>query len=461
VRAQGGGPDSAVAEVARAGGADTAAHRAGGDAGSSIEARLEELDQKIRVLQRLRELEREAAATRAREAPTFTAGAQGFALRSADGAFQLRFRGYTQSDGRFFRRDDTHAATSTFLTRRVRPIVEGTLYRNIDFRVMPDFGGGAAALFDAHVDVRVGAGLALRAGKQKPPVGLERLQSATDLLFVERGLPTNLVPSRDVGVQLHGDLRGGALQYQLGVFNGAPDLANGEGDSGNDKDVAARVLVQPFASRGPAALRGLGVGVAGTRGAHRGLATAPALAAYRSPAQQAVFGYRANGQAAGTTIADGEHARLAPQGYLHVGRLGLLGEYVLSRQEVRRDSSVRALTHAAWQLAASWVLTGEKPSPRGVAPRKPFDPATGQWGALEAGARIGRLTMDGDAFPRFADPDRAVREADSWGIALNWYLARGIRVQANYERTAFAGGAPNGGDRRPERAILTRFQVAF
>jgi hypothetical protein len=79
--------------------------------------------------------------------------------------------------------------------RRARPIFEGTLWRIFDFRIMPDFGGGTSALFDGYVECRFSKALRVRAGKFKPPLGLERLRSATDLDFVERGAPTSLAPS--------------------------------------------------------------------------------------------------------------------------------------------------------------------------------------------------------------------------------------------------------------------------
>ena len=41
---------------------------------------------------------------------------------------------------------------------------------------------------------------AVTAGKFKVPVGLERLQSANDIRFVERAFPTSLLPNRDLGV---------------------------------------------------------------------------------------------------------------------------------------------------------------------------------------------------------------------------------------------------------------------
>jgi hypothetical protein len=58
---------------------------------------------------------------------------------------------------------------------------------------MPDLGGIAPTIFDAYWDGKFVPQFTVRAGKFKPPIGLERLQSATDIAFAERGLPTNLV----------------------------------------------------------------------------------------------------------------------------------------------------------------------------------------------------------------------------------------------------------------------------
>ena len=197
----------------------------------TLEERVEELDQKIRVLDRKTELEKEQAAEKAKTAGTATAGRDGFSLRSADGNFQLRLRGYVQADGRFFLDDEERPGVDTFLLRRVRPIFEGTLWKNFGFRIMPDFGGGQTALQDAYLDIRFNPAIQLRAGKFKPPVGLERLQSGSELLFVERALPTNLVPNRDVGIQLGGDVATGGLAWAVGVFNGVTDGGSGDNDT--------------------------------------------------------------------------------------------------------------------------------------------------------------------------------------------------------------------------------------
>lgn len=420
----------------------------------TAEERLDRLEQEIRILKRLRELEQDSLTALARSAPRLTAGAEGFSLRSADGRFQFRARGYFQADGRVFPNDVPGAATNSLFLRRARPILEATIHHRFDLRLMPDFGEGRATIYEAYFDLRLGPEVAVRAGKFKPPVGLERLQSATDLRFAERGLPNNLVPNRDIGLQVSGDLAGGVAAYALGMFNGVPDYGFGDGDAGDDKDVAARVFFQPFV-RAAGPLQGLGVGAAASTGIERGTAAAPGLPAYRTPGQQVFFRYRADGTAPNTTVADGARRRIAPQGYFHTGPLGLLAEYTFSSQEVRRDTAALArLTHRAWQVAASWFLTGERASYRAVAPRRPFDPATGGWGAVEIAARHSVLAIDPNAFPAFANPDAAARSARAWALGVNWHLARSVKLMVDYERTSFAGGAA-------EHFFVTRLQTAF
>jgi phosphate-selective porin OprO/OprP len=424
----------------------------------TLEEKVQELDQKIRILQRQDELDKEAAAEKAKTATTATSGRDGFSLRSADGAYQLKIRGYVHFDGRFYQSDDERPATDTFILRRVRPIFEGTVFKIFDFRVMPDFGGGTTVLQDAYLDARFSPKIKVRAGKFKPPVGLERLQSATDILFVERGLPTNLVPNRDLGVQLFGDLARGNVSWAAGVFNGVPDGANGDLDNNDGKDYAARLFFQPFlADNGP--WKGLGFGVAASTGDQEGTLTSTSLAGYRTPGQQTFFSYRSDATAAGTVIADGERFRLSPQGHLYHGPFGLLAEYVISRQEVRRADVTAELENTAWQAEASWVFGGE-PTFRAVSPKKPFDREAKTWGAFEIKARYGRLEIDDDTFPLFANPASAASAAEEWGIGLNWYLNRNLRVDLDYERTQFEGGAATG-DREDESVLLSRFQIAF
>jgi phosphate-selective porin OprO and OprP len=425
----------------------------------SLEGRVADLDQQLRILQRLRELAADSAVAAAKEKVTATASAKdGFSLKSADGKYMLRFRGYFQSDGRLFPSTETVGGVNNLLIRRARPILEATVGRYFDFRLMPDFGGTSPAIFDAYWDGKFVPQFTVRAGKFKPPVGLERLQSATDIAFAERGLPTNLVPSRDVGLQVAGDLSDGLFAYQVGVFNGVPDLANGGDDLSNAKDFAARIFVQPFRA---GILRGLGVGVAGSTGLERGSAATPALPTYRTPGQQTFFRYNSSPTTpANNVFANGKRTRLSPQGYLYTGSLGLLGEYVVSRNEVTQAGVTAELEHSAWGTTGSFYLTGEKAGFRSPGPRKPFDLKEGGFGALELVGRYGELALDEASFPTYATATASAQKAKAWGLGINWHFTRAVKIAVNYERTTFRGGSP-AGNREPENAVITRFQTSF
>jgi phosphate-selective porin OprO and OprP len=429
------------------------------DTTPSLAQRVDELDQQIRILNRVRELTADSAAAAAKDRQSATANAKdGFSLKSADGKYALRFRGYLQSDGRFFPSNEVTPAVDNLLIRRARPIIEATVGRYFDFRLMPDFGGTSPAIFDAYWDGKFAPEFTIRAGKFKPPIGLERLQSATDILFAERGLPTNLVPSRDLGLQLAGDFSEGLLVYQIGVFNGVPDLASGGDDLSDAKDFAARVFVHPFKS---GSFRPLGFGIAGSTGFERGSPTASGLPSYRTPGQQTLFRYNSSTTTpAGNVFANGKRTRISPQGYFYSGPLGLLGEYVISKNEVSRADATAELEHTAWQAEGSFFLTGEKNSFRSPTPKKPFDLKEGGLGAVELVARYGQLALDPASFPTYATLTSSVQKAKAWAVGINWHFTRAVKVAVDYERTTFTGGAADG-DREAENAVITRFQTSF
>jgi phosphate-selective porin OprO/OprP len=417
----------------------------------SLEERLKELEQESRITERLRELDQELAQQ------VVGAGSEGFFLRSADRAFEIRLRGYLQMDGRFFF-DNSNNATqpnpNILEIRRARPIIEGILFRYFDFKFMPNFGQGQTTLVDGYLGFNYWPQFQIRAGKFKPPVGLEMQQSATDTLFIERGLPINLLPNRDIGLQLYGDVLEKRLTYQVGVFNGARDnTTTTDFDENNGKDFVARIFALPFLNHSIDWLKGLGIGIGGSYGSTKGQ-----LSTFRIPAQGNggidFFTYRK-----GVTAA-GDRFRISPQLYYAWGPFGLLGEYAYNSQEVQKEIALDALDHRAWQLAASYVLTGENASFKGVKPRRDFNPAQGAWGALELKARYNELHVDSNAFPIFADPTRSAHNIQAWAIGINWYPTPNIKAMLDYEEGYFKGGATSG-DRATERVLMTRLQLAF
>ena len=93
---------------------------------TELKKQLDELDQKIRVLQRLQEIDKEAAAAKAKETPSVGAGKEGFYIRSGDNAYSIRLGGNIQLDTRWYPDKTTPigGTTDQFLLRKVRPVIE-------------------------------------------------------------------------------------------------------------------------------------------------------------------------------------------------------------------------------------------------------------------------------------------------------------------------------------------------
>lgn len=438
------------------------------------------LEEKVRALES-KEIAAEAAAVeKARHASVLSMGGNGFEIRSADTNFVLRFRGILQVDARAFIDDHPLAtANGSFLIRRARPILEGTVFRDLDFQLMPDFAGASPQLFDAWLNYRFRPELQLRAGKMRGPVGLENLLLDSQLLFNERSLVTDLVPSRNLGFQLGGDIAHGAVSYAIGVFNGDGDgRLSSNSDFGENNVFGGRLFFQPFKASNLASLRGLGFGLGGSfsqvssNAAALPGTTGGTWPGYYTAGQQQFFAYN---PVLGPVVADGVHWRLSPQATYTHGPLGLLAEYAISHQRVLNSATFLAadLEHTAGQLSAMWVLTGEPASFTGITPKYPFDPLSGGWGAWQLVGRVSQLDIDPLAFHGFANPATSAQSAASWSLGLNWWLNRHVRVLTSFSQTLFEGGgqvnaldpaanaAPATATAQNEKVIFTRVQLAF
>ena len=423
-----------------------------GSGGSpTLEERVDELDQQIRILQRLRELAADSAATAAKDKATRPTPARTASTSS-------RPTGTTPSGS---------AATSRATGGSSRAASRADHRQPADPPGAPDPRGDRRPVLrlPPHAGLRrrlahdlrrllgreVRPAFTVRAGKFKPPVGLERLQSATDIVFAERGFPTNLVPSRDIGLQVAGDISEGVLAYQVGVFNGVPDLANGGDDLSDAKDFAG-ARVRPAVQGGHAARVSASASAAST-GFERGSTADTGLPAYRTPGQQTFFRYRSRPRRPPTPSSPTASApRLSPQAYFYTGPLGLLGEYVISRNEVTRSWRRRPeLDHKAWQATGSYFLTGEKAGFRSPAPKKPFDLKEGGFGAVELVARYGELDARRGLVPglRQSGPERA-RRPKAWGVgsqlALHPRGQGGGELRAHHLHRRRRHGRPRAGE---------------
>ncbi|MGH8626669.1 MAG: porin [Gammaproteobacteria bacterium] len=198
-----------------------------------------------------------------------------------------------------------------------------------------------------------------------------------------------------------------------------------------------------------------------------GSVDSPNLPNYRTSGQQRFFTYR------DTTFSNGERLRLSPQGYYYYGPFGILWEYVNVAQDVARDvdgvAGTDELDHDAWQVALSYVLTGEESTYRGVKPNRSFSFQSGTYGAFELKARYSELSLDEDTFAgaddSFADGTSAAEAAQAFAVGLNWYLNQNVKLVLDYEQTMFDGGrggtADGPKDLEDEKVVLGRLQLYF
>lgn len=370
----------------------------------------------------------------------------GFFLQAPNGDFRLALGMVAQTDGRFAL-DTPKPITNTFTIRKARPIFAGRVAKYFDFRVVPDFGNGTTVVQDAYFDVRFSPAFRVRSGKDKTPIGYELLIGDANLLFPERALASSLVPNRDVGIQVQGDLVGARFSYAAGVFNGVADGSSSstDVDTNNAKDLAGRIVVQPFRTRTPdGALNGLGFQIGASHGQQAG-----ALPSFRTSVGQTYYSYAAG------AAASGDRTRLTPTVFYYYKSIGVFAEYFRSAQPITLAALQTDVVNQAWEISGSFLLTGEAASAGTTRPRNVFDPPNGKWGALQVVARYTELAVDRAAFTAGLAGAGASRVAESFTAGLNWYPAAYIKYYATFERTAFSG------TRATENVILFRTQLAL
>jgi phosphate-selective porin OprO/OprP len=449
-------------------------------------ASYDEVEQLARISARKHELLEEQAEKRAKEAPRIGVDDKGFSLGLPDKSYVLKVRGLLQADGRFFADSDTLQANDTFLIRRFRPALDGTLFSIADFRFTPEFAGSAVTILDAYVDLHPREWIRLRVGKFKAPIGLERLQSDADLPLLERALDQNLSSQRDVGVQLWGDVLGGVVNYAVGIFNGAADTTAADTDINHAKDFQGRLFVQPFKLEALKELGNLGIGIAAGTGNRKGVlptavnglaipsvAAQTGLAPFRTAGQRTFFTYLAPANdttGIGTVFAHERTTHINPQLYYYYGPVGLLAEYVWLKQGVQKGANIAELTQKSAHATVSFTIGGTE-GYDGATPEDPFDPAHGHWGALQLAARVGWLDIDDATFPNFANATASASSAKAYAGGVTWVPRRSLHLAVNFEQTRFDGGAagpPAMGstaattaNRATENLFLGRAQVNF
>lgn len=418
-----------------------------------------------------------------------------FILQTDDGTYLLKIRGNLHLDTRLYQGDACGAPDSVDI-RRARFDLQGRLHGFLAFRVQPEFAGNPY-IRNAWVDAEIASWLHLRAGQMKVPFSSSWATLDNNVNFVERGTSTPIYPFFDRGALLWGELPGGALIYNLGVYTGAGvDIDTGSGDIDDHKDLAIRLFFQPFVSSDSEALRRLYLVAEGTWGWMSAPTRRHETGGLRSANYEtAIWRWRTE-QVIGTDgrttdrVSAEIDTRFRLGGELHyqVGPVTFSAEYLevqyrgismyhdlwrgSSRSEhdlvVRYDGAVRSVS--AW---ASWYLTGESKrlTNAGWKTAKPDEPVgSGGAGAWEILGRYSRTWTSHNLFRTWQVDGRAgtpgegtsvqlavldgAHEVHELSLAVCWTVTSMLRIQLS-DVFLWAPSEDRDGDGRNDNWLLS------
>lgn len=392
---------------------------------------------------------------------------EGYKVTSPNKDFSAQVGARAELDAAFYNDDKTDFSDGTEM-RRVRLTVNGTVFKDWDYKVEADFAGATqggstnnVTVTDAFLRYNGLQPLSFTAGNFKVPFSLEAVSSGKYTTFMERGLPFAFLNLRLLGgmVSTNGDNWTAAV----GAFGDSVTTQNND-DEG--KGVAGRVTWAPIARRD----RVLHAGLGGQWRKPGQVATGTRLETvrFRSRPESNIIndaGEESSGITAGTKRFGRSSGRLVDTGNIDgdvdhhtlfggelagvYGPLSLQAEYI--RADVSRDIG-RDLAFDGYYVYGSWFLTGESrnyKADKGVFdilyPEKPFRLRGGGLGAWELGLRFSSIDL--------SDENIDGGEEQNVTAGLNWYPNAFVRLMANYVHVLDIEGGAHAGE------VLDAFQV--
>jgi phosphate-selective porin len=390
---------------------------------------------------------------KASEVPPATAGWNGehFFLRSSDGQFTIMPVGYV--DGQYTVYGNQYGTPpDSFSITRARFGFQGNYGKQLDYGLMIETIS-SPTVRDAYLDFKPWKAFSIEGGQFKVPFSLEVGSADTAVEFYNRSIISVLYPDaggafRAPGLEFHGELPGGIMEYWLGAFNGEGLLASG---TTNEPEIVGRVRFSPFKNTDIDLLNGFGFGGSYEHSRSRGLTTSELSysGALNDGAYTIIPQFRINGNVNryngffswldGPVGIRGEYAHLA-QDRADIGSLATGGIGFLSQPPV---------TGEGYYVSATYFLTGETaplnalPRVRHpvIGPNSPGESGTPGWGAWALKFRYSRLIGDApgsacDATTIPACPITPVISApfyehtDQFTFGVNWYLNYWVLVKS-------------------------------
>jgi phosphate-selective porin OprO/OprP len=330
------------------------------------------------------------------------------------GLLQIQADGGDRGDARWTNDNDR------FYLRRARLNATGRFLEEFDFRLEMDLAGSLAnssglraQLTDGYINWNRYAAANVRTGQFKTPFGFEQLYGDPRLLTLERSLVNDrLTLSRQIGVQIGGDLLEKRVTYAAGAFNGN-SVNNNFND--NDKfDLVGRVAGVPWQGRLFGDAAAWSIGVDGFTADDTALALSSDLGLDSTPATADRDG-----------IFSGERRGFGADTQLVAGRFELWAEYLRSRFE-----PVNAIPKPRFEAAGGYVQASFFVIPKRVqivVKRETFDP---------------RDDVEKD-------------QTDTSTLGVNWYLkGHDLKLMLDYLRV-------KAGTLESQDKVLARVQIIF
>ena len=411
--------------------------------------------------------------------PPVVAGWNGehFFIKSSDGKFQMQPYGYFQSDYRAYSGDGTPA--NTFVMRRARFGFQGNYGTRYTFSVLADAAASNGLILrDLFLNAQVKPEFQVQIGQFKEPFAQETLTGATNLDFVERSLASLLYPSastayRSPGITLHGDIKGGVVQWWGAAFNGKGILT---ANTTNQPEIIGRLRFYPWRKKKDNILQGFAFGGSIGYGRTCGICNEFSFNAAIPDAAYSFFpSFRLNGP---TERYNGEVT------WVH-GPWAVRAEYDQLNQFRRNVGSEQSdnlgfvslpgIVAKAGYGQITYLLTKETRPENGTPKVKhPFmgpETSTGGgssgWGAFELAFRYDSIQAHEPGINLLNNPftpgfvPTFINHTDQFTAGLNWYLNYWVKYQVNVSIDRLKEPSTTGQLPQNFYVVLNRLQFRF
>lgn len=357
--------------------------------------------------------------------------AQGLHVASNDGRHRFSFTPFIQFAHHQMLNPSPDGLANGTRIEHFRPILVGQYNELVDYIFILQITADHVSLLYGFVNLRLHERLQIRVGLQNPIFAIEMRQFQQAMLFINRSMDSSIGVVCDLGLAL--DFRPHEkLQLELGVYNGTDDhhVFSGIQEKSVSGEIGARFYAvgkdTPTAShRGFVTLGAAAV----LRRTHADSQT-PHLTPHISPGQHIFMNYEDGVFADGLTLATTVFGHAGYQGFY------LEGKFTTSDQQVQHASGRGRVVKHAWFASVAYTLGGTTGWSGTTTDRSVFE---GGLGALQFKLRGHGLTARSRSGSFFEIEEEEAKLLGARGLStgISWFLADGLRVQADYNWTRF------------------------